>query len=330
MRLAADRLGRGRLGLTQRDGDEAQEGGGICSDLHVDFRNVVAGSTEWERAARWMSEWVGGATTINAGCERYMKRPRRPTVARCNQPGTKNKPRSEVPYTAGIDSACRQGAPPPTAKGGEVGRHQSPSSLIHLTHRCPAGMAIFKDNTLSTPRVRDAISGCVHDRTNASCPLLVRPTAWCFRWPTFPRCLAVGWCVMKPGRKGTAEGGGWPSRCLVPLAIKVRSSKLRAAKAASGPIRCGAFFSYSSTTAATRPSTSIFRWTRVPRWASTLYLTRVGPVPLNFAVYRRRAHSFPPSTLALLVVLALSPRPQRLPRTSIPFISRSNQGTGIC
>jgi hypothetical protein len=46
VRLAADRLGRGWLGLTQGDGDEAQEGGGICSDLHVDFRNVVAGRTE--------------------------------------------------------------------------------------------------------------------------------------------------------------------------------------------------------------------------------------------------------------------------------------------
>jgi hypothetical protein len=131
MRLAADRLGRGRLGLTQRDGDEAQEGGGICSDLHVDFRNVVAGSTEWERAARWMSEWVGGATTINAGCERYMKRPRRPTVARCNQPGTKNKPRSEVPYTAGIDSACRQGAPPQLPRAARLdGIKVRPASFI--------------------------------------------------------------------------------------------------------------------------------------------------------------------------------------------------------
>jgi hypothetical protein len=126
---------------------------------------------------------------------------------------------------------------------------------------------------------------------------MVRPPAWCFWWPTSARCLAVGpsWLVCDEtggqSRKGTAEGGGWPSRY---LAIKVRSSRLRAAKAASGPIRCGAFFSHSSTTAATRPSASILRWTRVPRWASTLYLTRVGPAPPNFAVYRRRAHSFPP------------------------------------
>lgn len=57
MRLAANRLGRGRLSLTQRDGNEAQEGGGICSGLHVDFRNAVAEGTKRERAVR--RAWVG-------------------------------------------------------------------------------------------------------------------------------------------------------------------------------------------------------------------------------------------------------------------------------
>ena len=40
MRLAAVRLGRGRgegLGLTQGGGNQSQEDGGVCNDLHFDF-----------------------------------------------------------------------------------------------------------------------------------------------------------------------------------------------------------------------------------------------------------------------------------------------------
>jgi hypothetical protein len=59
MRLAAVRLGRGRgegLGLTQGGGNQSQEDGGACNDLHFDFAGcakVTSRVYEWSNGRVW-------------------------------------------------------------------------------------------------------------------------------------------------------------------------------------------------------------------------------------------------------------------------------------